>query len=87
MLELLISKGADIHAKDIIYLNILQSFLIIMNEIKERNLPLNNETPLHIALEKNSKEMFELLITKGVDINAKDIIYLNRRILFLIKII
>ena len=45
------------------------------------------KTPLHIALEKNSKEMVELLISKGADINAIDIIYLNIGILFLIKII
>ena len=43
--------------------------------------------PLHIAVEKNSKEMLELLISKGADINAKDMIYLNIIILFLINII
>ena len=32
-------------------------------------------TPLHIALEKNSKEIGEVLISKEADINAKDIIY------------
>jgi len=32
-------------------------------------------TPLHIAAKHNSKEIGELLITKGADINAKDIIY------------
>ena len=31
-------------------------------------------TPLHIAAQKNSKEMLELLISKGADINIKDII-------------
>ena len=46
-----------------------------------------NRTPLHIAGKKNSKEMLEILISKGAEINAKDIIYLNIRILFLIKII
>ena len=38
--------------------------------------------PLHLAVENNSKEMLELLISKGADINAKDIIYLNMEILF-----
>ena len=42
-------------------------------------------TPLHVAVKYNSKEMFELLISKGADINAIDIIYLNILILFLIK--
>ena len=39
--------------------------------------------PLHLALEKNSKEIGEVLISKGADINAIDIIYLNIKILFL----
>ena len=34
-----------------------------------------NWTPLHCAASKNSKEMFELLISEGADINAKTIIY------------
>ena len=35
----------------------------------------------------NSKEIGEVLISRGADINAKDIIYINIRILFLIMII
>ena len=46
-----------------------------------------NNTPLHIASEKNSKEIGEILISKGADINVKDIIYLNIIILFLINLI
>ena len=42
---------------------------------------------LHFATKKNSKEIVEILISKGADINAEDIIYLNIKILFLIKII
>ena len=34
-------------------------------------------TPLHYAAMKNSKEMGKVLISKGADINAKDIIYQN----------
>ena len=40
-----------------------------------------------MAAWRNSKEIGELLISKGADINAKDIIDLNIRILFLINII
>ena len=40
------------------------------------------KTPFHIAVEKNLKEIGEILISKGVDIKAKDIIYLNMIILF-----
>ena len=44
-------------------------------------------TPLQIAAINNSKEIGEVLISKGADINAKDIIFLNLKILLLIKII
>ena len=46
-------------------------------QIKERNLNKNNKTPLHIAAEKDSNKIGELLISAGTDINAKDIIYKN----------
>ena len=41
----------------------------------ERNLNKNNITPLHFAAENDSIKIGELLISKGADINAKDIIY------------
>ena len=44
-------------------------------QIKERNLNKNNRTPLHYAAEKDSIKIGELLISKGADINAKNIIY------------
>ena len=46
-----------------------------MKQIKERNLNKNNSTPLHIAAREDSVRMGELLISKGADINAKDIIH------------
>ena len=46
-----------------------------MKQIKERNLNKNNQTPLHIAAEKDSFKIGEILISKGANINAKDIIY------------
>ena len=48
-----------------------------MKQIKERNLNKNNKTPLHYAAYDDSIEIGELLISKGADINAKDIIYQN----------
>ena len=30
-----------------------------------------NKTPIHIAVQKDLKEIFELLISKGVDVNGK----------------
>ena len=46
-----------------------------MKQIKERNLNKNNWTPLHYAAENDCIKMGEILISKGADINAKDIIY------------
>ena len=36
-----------------------------------------NEIPLHCAAANNLKEIGEILISKGTDINSKDIIYQN----------
>ena len=46
-------------------------------EINEWNLNQNNWTPLHWAVRDDSKKIGELLISKGANINAKDIIYQN----------
>ena len=59
--------------------------MIIQNE--GRNYNKNYRTPLHYVLTYHFDKMGELLISKGADINAKDIIYLNRIIFFLINII
>ena len=44
-----------------------------------------NKAPLHYAVKYNSKEIGEILISKGAYINAKDIIYQIIGYLFLIK--
>ena len=44
----------------------------------QRKLITNNRTPLHIAAEKNSKEIGEILILNGADINAKTKITVSR---------
>ena len=46
-----------------------------MKQIKERNFNKNNETPLHWAAMNNCIKIGELLLSKGADINAKNIIY------------
>ena len=48
-----------------------------MKQVKEKNVNENNKTPLHIALEKKSDKIGEILISKGADINSKDINYQN----------
>ena len=46
-----------------------------MKQIEERNLNKNNYTPLHYASFYDSIKMGELLISKGVNIHVKGIIY------------
>ena len=46
-----------------------------MKQIRERNVNQHNWTPLHVAAKFDSIKIEELLISKGADINAKDIIY------------
>jgi len=43
------------------------------------------KTPLHWAAKRKSKEIFEILISKGADINAKDIHSQVKIILFSMK--
>ena len=45
-----------------------------MKQIKERNLNKNYRTPLNYAAMYDSIKIGKLLISKGADINAKDII-------------
>ena len=56
---------------------------IILN--RQRKLNHKNYTPLHIVAYRNQKEIGEILITRGANINAKDIIYQIIIILFLMK--
>ena len=46
----------------------------IISNIK-RKFDYNNRTPLHYATENNSKDIGDLLLIKGADINVIDIIY------------
>ena len=43
---------------------------------------IERKAPLHFAAENNSKEIGEILISKGANIYTKDIIYLIIIILF-----
>ena len=72
--KLLISAGANINAKDIIYQIIVKIFLIMNIHLKERCLNKKNQTPLHISTMNKSDKIGEILISKGADLNAKDII-------------
>ena len=42
---------------------------------KERTLNKIYQTPLHYAAEYSSNEIAKILISKGADIDARDIIY------------
>ena len=48
---------------------------------------MKNWTPLHYAAKNNSKDIGELLISKGANLNAIDIIYINIKSFFFIRII
>ena len=43
---------------------------------------MTNKTPLHIALNHRLKEIGEILISKGADINVIDIFYINKKYYF-----
>ena len=43
---------------------------------------MKNKTPLHVAIENYSKEMVDLLISSGANINAKDINYQKKLAIF-----
>ena len=72
MIGKLVSKGAKIDARNIIYTNVIKKFFIKIIEKKSRKFKNKNLTPLHYAAKFNSKEVFELLISMGANINAKD---------------
>ena len=72
MLELLISKGVDINAQCINYQNIIILFLIKTISNKSRKFDEKNKTPLYIAANNNLKEIVEILISKGADVNLQN---------------
>ena len=82
--QLLISKGADINATDIIYQRIIIIFLIRIIYNKLRKLNQKNLTPLHIAAKNNAPELGESMILKGAYLNVKDIHYQNIKIVLML---
>ena len=50
----------------------IRLFLINIIFNKERKFNEKNFTPLHLAIHFNAKEMIEILISKGADINVKN---------------
>ena len=85
--ELLISNGANINAIDIIFLTMIVFFLSKTIDKKPRKLNRKNQTMLHYAAKGNAIWMGTKLLSRGVDIDAIDIIYQNIIIFLLIKII
>ena len=85
-----IEKGknpAHIEAAILSYRNIIAKEIFEnLNENNEQIQNILNISIIALAKNNNIKEI-EFLMTKGADINAKDIIYLNMIILFLINII
>ena len=81
--ELLIRKGANINAK-INEKRLLRQFHGFEIARGFRGFRENGagKTPLHMAAKKNLKMIGEILISKGINVNTKDIIYQIIIILF-----
>ena len=52
MIELLILKGADVDAKDILYQNKIKIFLIMIFQYERRKSKKNNKRPIDLADEE-----------------------------------
>ena len=85
--EILIRKGADIKTEDIFWEIIMIKQIFIMESKRWRKFNKTNRTPLHYAAENNSVEIGDILISKGADVNAKDIIYQVLKILLINNIV
>ena len=81
--EYLISKGANINAKDAVENNVIHFatigglFPIIQYLIEQQNVDIDlkgfrEQTPLHCACRGGNLQIAEYLISKGANINAKD---------------
>ena len=85
-----IEKGKNpthIEAAILSYRNLIAKEII--EDLNENNEQIQNILNISVSAsaKNNNIKGVEFLMTKGADINAKDIIYLNIIILFLIKII
>ena len=80
--ELLLSKGADINMKDLNYYIVISLFLQKIFDIKLWILNLKKKTPLDIAIKYNSNKIVEFLLSKGADLNLKDINLRNLKYYF-----
>ena len=69
MFDLLYAKKSNICEK-----KLQHQEKMIESEVKNK-INQKNQTPLHYEARNHSKEGAEILIRKGADINAKDIIY------------
>ena len=81
--EILISKGADIHAKDkfgwtplhfAAYRNCKESAALLLSKNVDIHAKTTNYfgTALHIAVRNRYPEIIELLLAHGADVNEKD---------------
>jgi pectate lyase len=82
LVELLITKGADVNAKDQLeatplFVAASAGHLQVVDLLISKGADVNatnrmRQTPLHWACLRGNKELAELLIAKGADANAKD---------------
>ena len=67
-------KETNINKMGIIYQNLTIFFLIRIIQKRRKILNYKNWTSLHYAAIHNSKEIAELLISKGANLNAQDFV-------------
>ncbi len=81
MVELLISKGADVNAKDsrqtALHIASANGFKAVAQVLLENKADVNakdngGNTPLHLAAERDHKAIAEFLLSRGANIDAKN---------------
>ena len=70
ILEILISKGADVNAKDILYMKITISLIFNMIKMELWIIMKENKTPLDYVTYENSEAIKKYLISKGAFDNS-----------------
>jgi len=82
MAEILITRGADLEAKNMfgetpLHVAAINGHIDVVEVLLDKGADLNaknllGNTPLHLAASRSQKDMAEILITRGADLEAKN---------------